>query len=166
MSSDDVVITVHDGISGSPAMELGIVEQLGIQFQQQISTLFDLAGDRSPAQGTVNNSGHPVPVYYVGGRTSGQLSMQRVIGINIDNVKEFYRRFGDVCRPVDLNFTLDTSCDGLPGTGTAAAGVPNPDAPQYSAKACVLTSMSMQVESQTVVIREQLQCTFANLLYE
>jgi len=163
MSSDDVVITVHDGISGSPAMELGIVEQLGIQFQQQISTLFDLAGDRSPVQGLSKKSGRPVPVYYVGGRTSGQLSMQRVIGINVDKVKEFYRRFGNVCQPVDLDFTLDTSCAGATGTASSRS---RSRKPKYTAKACVLTSMSMQVESQTVVIREQLQCTFANLLYE
>ena len=145
-ASDTAVLSV----AGDAATKLGIVSNFQASFAQAISRIYSVAATDGTDAGTV-------PVFYVGGRTQGQLSLGRVVGPQGSALCAFYRKMGNVCSPEDLTFTLSA------GSGTAGSTKCDPAKVDYTAEACVLTNVGIQVGSQDMIVNENLTMMFANL---
>ncbi len=104
---------------------------------QQITRLYEI--------GTRN-------VFYVGGRTQGQLTLARVVGPR-SLLSAFYQTYGDVCNALTntMTFSMANRCNATNGT--------------YTAKFCVLQSIGVNVGAGDMVIGEQSSCIFSSLEY-
>lgn len=137
------------GIGGQFAGDFGLLaQQLGVNYQQQITRLYEIG---SPA------------IYYVGGRTAGDFSMNRVVGPR-SLQKVFYQKFGDVCNAAqnDLNFSATIGCGTSANIGDAAA-IQGQAA--FRAHFCVITSLGLRVNAQDSIISEQTNMMFSSLDY-
>lgn len=120
-----------------------LTQQLSAQYSQMITKIYEL--------GTRN-------CYYIGGRSTGSLSMARIIGPRPIQV-EFYRKFGDVCDAATntIDISVRTGCP-TADNGLAVA-VPS----VYTCRFCVIMSLGLSVAAQDVVINEQLQLMVGSL---
>lgn len=141
-ASDTAILSV-----GGQTVTLGIVSSLQISFAQAISRIYSI--------GKVPNSGNKVPVFYVGGRTQGQVTMARVVGPQSAGVCNFYKTMGNVCDPKDLTFKLETGCKGGSGGGKKKV--------QYKVEDAVMTNIGLSVGSQDMIVNENMTMMFANL---
>ena len=114
-----------------------LVQNLSFQYSQQVTRLYEI--------GTRN-------VFYVGGRTAGQLTLSRVVGPR-SLLSAFYQTYGDVCNALTntMTFSMANRCD-------------NTNA-QFIAKFCVLTSIGINVGAGDMVIGEQSSAMFSSLEY-
>ena len=110
-----------------------LVQNVQFQYTQQITMLYEL--------GSAN-------VYYVGGRAQGSATLARVIG-PAPLGAQFIRQFNNLCSPQDINFNASAGCNG--------GGV------NYTLEDAVLTTVSVSMQAQDVVINEQLQFIFVDL---
>jgi len=115
---------------------------MSANYTQQVTRLFEV--------GSPN-------IYYVGGRTSGQASIARVVGPR-KIAREFYLTYGDICRARTntLHFSVSTGCDG-DATGVARAS--------YTAHFVVITTIGISVAAADMLINEQLAMMFSSFLY-
>ena len=140
-ASDKAVLSI-----AGQTVTLGIVSNLQISFAQAISRIYSIA--------KVPSSGNNVPVFYVGGRTQGQVSMARVVGPQAEGVCEFYNKMGNVCDPQDMTFKLEAGCD--PSSG----GTKNV---RYKVQDAVMTNVGLSVGSQDMIVNENMTMMFANM---
>jgi len=147
---------------------LGIVQNVQIQFSQQIARIYDVSNGGTN-QGL---AGGLVPVFYVGGRTQGQGTIARVLGPQSGALCDFYAEMGNVCSPQDLTFTFRGGC-GPSGQGanpTAqlpfnnAVGSDHFNKVAYTIEAAVMTNLGIQVGSQDMIVNENISLMFANLV--
>ncbi len=110
-----------------------LVQNVQFQYTQQVTMLYEI--------GSAN-------VYYVGGRAQGSATLARVIG-PAPLGAQFIKNFNNLCSPQDISFNASSGCKG---------GGPN-----YTLQDAVLTTISVSVTSQEVVINEQLQFIFIDL---
>lgn len=110
-----------------------LVQNVQFQYTQQITMLYEI--------GSAN-------VYYVGGRAQGSATLARVIG-PAPLGAQFLKQFNDLCEPQDINFDASAGCSN--------GGV------NYTLEDAVLTTVSVSVQAQDVVINEQLQFIFVDL---
>lgn len=141
-AADQARVTFPALINAAGADAGLLVQNMTANYTQQISRLFEVG---SPA------------VYYVGGRTAGQASIQRIIGPR-KIAKEFYSTYGDICRARTntLHFSVSTGCDGTT-TGFARAS--------YTAHFVVITTVGVSLGAADMLINEQLQMMFSSFLY-
>lgn len=129
---------------------LGIVQNAQFQYGQSVNRIYSLS-----------KSGNSVPVYYVGGRAQGTLSIARVIGPKSEVLKDLYQAIGDICKAGEnelvVTFTDGSSC--LAGS-TTGPGLPI----RYTLKGCVLTNVGVSVGAQDMIINENMQIMFATAL--
>lgn len=148
--SDRTVMTLTG--EGAMAVPLGIVAQANVQFGQQVARIYDIANGGAFA----NNGGAAlngkVPVFYVGGRTQGQASLQRVLGPQSGPLCEFYQKLGNICAPVDLAFAFSGGCDVATGDQTT-----------YTLQDSLLTNVSIGTQSQDMIVNETIAIMFANM---
>jgi hypothetical protein len=118
-----------------------LMQSLQTTYSQQITRLFEL--------GSPN-------VYYVGGRTSGTASVQRVMGPKKLSAS-FYSTYGDVCRARQntLHFSLVAGCDSA-NSGQRAS---------YTCHFVVITTVAVGVTAGDMMINESLQMMFSSFLY-
>jgi hypothetical protein len=139
---------------------LGIVQNVQLQFAQQIARIYDVGNQ---------GGGGNVPVFYVGGRTQGQATIARVLGPQSGALCDFYAVIGNVCTPQDLQFTFAGGCLGEAGGTTSftainsATGNSTFNSMTYSAIACVMTNLGVTVASQDMIVNENISLMFANL---
>ena len=116
-----------------------IVQNLGLDYTQQITRIFELGSPR---------------VYYIHGRSQGNIQLQRVVGPR-SIAEEFYRTYGDVCNVKKniLQFDIKTGCVEEDVFGHSA----------FVAKGVVITTIGIRVASQDVVINEATQMIFSAL---
>jgi hypothetical protein len=139
---------------------LGIVQNVQLQFAQQIARIYDVGNQ---------GGGGNVPVFYVGGRTQGQATIARVLGPQSGALCDFYAVIGNVCTPQDLQFTFAGGCIGEAGGTTSftaiasATGSSTFNRVTYSAIACVMTNLGVTVASQDMIVNENVSLMFANL---
>jgi hypothetical protein len=163
--------TVHSGsfpsdqaaltLAGTP-IPLGIVQSAQVQFAQAVSRIYDVGNGGLAFAGSGK-----VPVYYVGGRTQGQGQFSRVMGPQSGAICEFYSVMGNVCSPQDLTLTFQAGC----GTNGAARLVSNSDAfgnqgvarVAYTLNSVVMTSMGIRVDSQSMIVNDDVSIIFANM---
>lgn len=128
---------------------LGIVQNMQIQFAQQVARIYDVTNGGGSGVAVKNGAA----VFYVGGRTNGQVTIARVLGPSgkQKNVGDFYSKFGDICNPTDLSFSFVAGCGEKAVTTT------------YSVQAAVLTNIGITVAAQDMIINENLTMMFANL---
>ena len=162
--------TVHAGsfpsdqaamsLAGTP-LTLGIIQSAQVGFSQAVSRLYDVSNG-----GFSGGSGGLVPVYYVGGRTQGQGNISRVMGPQSGALCEFYRVMGNVCSPQDLTFTFRAGC-GQAGPsnipGSSAVGSRGLSSVSYTLEAVVMNNVGVSVESQSMVVNDNISMIFANM---
>ena len=116
-----------------------LVQSLQFQYSQQITRLYDVT---SPA------------IYYVGGRTSGRLSINRVIG-PAASVTAFYQQYGNVCNAAQNLISLifvQTDC---------STGANNPAT--YDMYNCAIEQVSVGVQAEAMIVTESTTMIFSSL---
>jgi len=158
-------------IAGNSAIALGIVQNVNVTFAQNISRIYDVSNGGASAVGGI------VPVFYVGGRTQGSATIGRVIGPKSGDICLFYQVMGNVCAPQDIVFTFSGGCGYPQASSTSAAGtVPTQVAAfgtgtsetgfnsvSYSLEGCVATQIGVQVNSNDMIVNENVQLMFVNM---
>lgn len=119
---------------------LSLVQQLSINYTQPVNTLFEIGS---------NNR------YYVVGRTTGQMQMGRIIGPTVVSTA-LLQRLGNVCSAGNRDLTMTLGNSACTGTGTGKSVT-------LMAKACVATMIGYSMQSQDMLINEQLQIIFGEL---
>ena len=123
-------------IAGRP-VDGFLVQNVQFSYSQQVTMLYEIGSSN---------------VYYVGGRAQGTATLSRIAG-PAQFGADFIRLYNDVCSPEDISFA------GRSG----ACGNSNVGAVRYNLVDAVLTTVSVSVTAQDVVINEQLQFIFADL---
>jgi hypothetical protein len=114
-----------------------LVQNVQFSYSQQVTMLYEIGSSN---------------VYYVGGRAQGTATLSRVAG-PAQFGADFIRLYNDICNPEDISFA---------GRG-GSCGNANVGAVRYNLIDAVLTTVSVSVTAQDVVINEQLQFIFADL---
>lgn len=119
-----------------------VVQGLNVNYQQPVQPLFEIGS---------NNR------YYVVGRTSGQLGVDKVFGPG-DLLNSILAALGNPCTPGNKSLTLElgnANCSPLnAGLGAAVALI---------AEACVATGVSYQTTAERLLVSEQIQVVFGQL---
>jgi hypothetical protein len=121
-----------------------VIQNVQFSFSQQITMLYEI--------GSGNNF-----VYYVGGRAQGTASIARVVG-PASAQAAFIRTYGDLCTPRRITFDSSSGCP--------SGSPPINGALRYSLISSVLTTIAVSVNSNDIVINEQLQFMFIDLDYQ
>lgn len=154
--SDQAVMT----LAGN-TIPLGIVQSMQVTFAQAISRIYDVGNGGQTGQ---------VPVFYVGGRTTGSGVFNRVLGPASGSLCNFYRQMGDVCNPQDLVFRFAAGC-GTNGTQSFNEQVVRPlratpqgvTTAEYQLESVVLTQVGIRTDSQSMIVQDDAQFIFANM---
>lgn len=155
-ASDTASISFGRAGAGVQPLSGVLVQSLQVQYSQQVSRLYDLSGNGARA---------PVNVYYVGGRTTGNASMARVVGPDA-TIKEVYSRFGNICnvKNNDLNLTMSQADCSSDPRGTFVGPVQNGSL-RYALTGVLMTALTLGVQSQDMIINESTQLMFAGMDY-
>lgn len=152
-ASDLATITFPNvtGLGGTFAADFGLlIQRMQTVYQQQVTRLYEV--------------GRPA-IYYVGGRTNGDITIDRVVGPR--TIQEvFYRKFGDVCQALTntLDFEIATGC-GEFGTIDGGAEGFNEGYASYASFFCVITSIGLGVQAADMLINENLRIMFSSFQY-
>jgi hypothetical protein len=152
-AADQATITfpaIINAVGRAIGADVGLLlQRMAMTYSQEVARLYEV--------------GRPV-IYYIGGRTSGAIGMDRVIGPR-SIAQEFYRTYGDICRARSnsLQFEVTQGC-GESGTPSAVTGT-NQGYVSYQCHFCVITTISANIRSQDMIINEGLQLMFSSLLY-
>lgn len=131
-----------------------LVQQFQASYSQSITRLYEVGANDQGRLGQASN------IYYVGGRTQGNLNLARVVGPS-NTIKEMYSVFGDVCTPESFSISLqETDClgEGTPGADTAQL--------TYTFKNAVIQQVGLSVAAQDMIINESSQMMFSSLEVE
>lgn len=141
-AADDAVLSFAGVGSSTFSLAGGVgllTQQLSVSYSQAVTRLYELGTAAS---------------YLVAGRTSGQISMTRIIGPRPIQAA-FYRKFGNVCnaRSNTIELAARMGCDG------------DDEGALYSLTmtGCVITNISISVSAQDMLINESLQMLFISL---
>lgn len=130
-----------------------LIQNMQFNFQQSVQMLYEL-GANGPAQNTQNSTN----VYYVAGHAQGTASIQRIVCPG-KLLISFFQKYGNVCTPGDCSFGgAQAKCENAPAN---TAGSVN-----YILKNCILTTLGGSVNSNDVVMSEQLGLMFTDLQYD
>jgi hypothetical protein len=116
-----------------------LVQQVQMSYAQTITRLYEVGGKN---------------IYYVGGRTQGQMNVNRVIG-PVGTVCAFYEKFGDVCQAVGNILTINLGGDAAAGCSSAEGA--------YTMKHIVITQVGIAVAAQDMIINENTTMMFSSL---
>jgi hypothetical protein len=91
-------------------------------------------------------------VYYIGGRTQGQISLARVIGPSV-LLQAFYATYGDVCQAAmnNIAFNLVSRCAS--------------NSPTFLCKYVVITNVGFGVSAGDMVVNESSSAIFSAMEY-
>jgi len=138
------------GMTTDNGEALGLVTNCNIQFSQQVNRIFDM--------NTKNAVNGQSPMYYIGGRAQGQLTIGRVLGPQ-GSPCTFYKDFGDVCA-IQKSMGL-TFFGGKPGAGGDATCGTDPI--EFTIKQPLLTNIGITQNSNDNVVNENVTLMFADL---
>lgn len=151
-AADQGFVTFPRLLDGANAVgaDVGLlIQRLAMSYQQQVTRLYEV--------------GRPA-IYYIGGRTTGNAGIDRVVGPrSIANA--FYQTYGDICqaRSNSLDFTITNGCGetGTPQSGTNfGLGFVS-----YVAHFVIITTVGVNVAAADMIINESVQMMFSSLLY-
>ena len=132
----------------SPAKLGALVQGINFTYSQNVMRLYEINWQK---QDYAN-------VYYVAGRSQGQLGMNRIVGPNAA-ITALYSKYGDVCQASQNPLTLDLSA------GNCAVGRAVANSLSYTLKFCVLTQVGLAVQAQDMLINENSALMFSGLDY-
>ena len=142
---------------GNFTAEIGLlIQNMNMAYQQQVTRLYEVG---TPA------------MYYVAGRTAGNGTIGRVFGPKAVQTA-FYQKYGDVCQAASnsLRFTATSGCGGNRAIGQVVNGVVGENLQSgvvsFTAYFVVLTQLGLQVNSEQVVVAENLSYMFSSLDYD
>lgn len=144
------------GLDGQFTGEIGLlIQSLSVSYRQQITRLFEIG---TPAQ------------YYVAGRTSGDGSLNRVVGPRVLQ-QSFYKKYGDVCQAAtnDFRISAGTGCgpaNVLTQNAGGAVGQVTGGRASFMAYFVVLVQWQLALSAEQMVIGENLAYMFSSLDYE
>ena len=156
MAADSVKLTFSGGptgaftgpgteaSSGTGLFEKGMLgQQLQMQYQQQVTRIYEIGTNLT---------------YFVVGRTSGQVSLGRIIGPTAI-AGAFYARYGDACNAAKntLTFTAGAGCNS--GATTRAVG----STAEYTVLHVLINSIGISVNASDMMINEQVAMMFNSL---
>lgn len=147
------------GLVSAEAQALGIITQVNIQYQQSISRIFDL--NRS------NKNADKAPMYYIGGRAQGTLTIGRLLGPKTDC--EFYKLYGDVCTiqpQINMEFAGGNPGAANQNPNDVLKGCGDNNTKKYSIKQPVLTGIGISQNAQDFMINENITMMFADMTCE
>ena len=145
-AADDAFITfpgLEDALGAAVGADIGLlIQRMSMTYQQQVTRLYEVGR---------------AAIYYVGGRTNGDLGVDRVIGPR-SIAENFYLTYGVMCRARrhTLNFSLQSGC-GFNEAGTRAAI-------DYTCHFCVITTVGVNVAAADMIINESIRIMFSTLL--
>jgi len=118
-----------------------VVQQVGMQYQQQLSQIFEIGS---------NN------VYYVGGRANGTMNIARIAGPEqVPGI--LITAYNDICEPGSMNLSRGSSqC--IPGGFVGPQQERN-----YALDGVIMTSLGINTQAQEVVVNEQMAFQFIDL---
>lgn len=149
------------GISGELGKTLGIVTNVQIQFQQQVSRIFDLNRANAPTGGEEAGI-----MYFVGGRASGNMTIGRIIGPSGEDkaaaeVCNFYQTYGNIC-DIASNISITFAGQGVSATNSGECN--NSQETTFLIESPMITNMGISQNSQDTMVTENLQFQFADLV--
>jgi hypothetical protein len=137
-AADRGLITPDSGLTGI------LMQNLQLTYAQNVTRIYE-----------IGNAGEIPHVYYIGGRSQGNMSVAHIVGPAVV-LSAFYNKFANVCNALtnDIQIQLTkAACN--PGGGSVTI--------TYKAKFCVLIQIGMSVGAQDLVINESSQLMFSNL---
>ena len=139
-AADQAKVTFPALIGNNGANAGLLMQGMRASYSQQITRLYEV--------GSPN-------FYYVGGRTAGQASMDRVIGPRKIQ-QAFYLTYGDICNALtnSLHFSVDTGCAASEGSRAA-----------FTCHFVVVQTISIGFNAQDMLIHENLGMIFSSFLY-
>lgn len=124
-----------------------LVQGLNFTYAQNITRLYEIGSGDDPQN-----------IYYVVGRTQGQMQVNRVVGPN-KTITKMYEVFGDACRACDNPMTLSLGA-------TEADNCCPVNEMKYFLKGCALQQVGISLQAQDMLINEQCQVIFSSMDYE
>lgn len=126
------------GMEGEGAL---LIQNVKIQYNQRITTVYDLADNTQ--------------VYYVAGKAEGVLQLGKLVG-SAGIIKEFYIKYGDVCLPSE-NVTLTALAGCTAGTsGGVTTGT-------ITIRSPIITDFGLSMTIEDGMVSEQVALRFASL---
>lgn len=130
-----------DGLGASESGGVGLVTQnANVGYSQSFTEFYEL--------GTSSK-------YYVAGRTSGQIGVQRILGPRAVSVA-FYRKYGNLCNMAANNLSLRASTACNPGGANASQL-------NFLMRTVFINALQFNAASQNNVLNEGLQGVFSSL---
>lgn len=141
-SAKDVTLNVKD-------LDVALIQSLQGQHAQNLTRLYEIGKDNQKSR-----------MYYVAGRSQGQLGLARVLG-PASGLGAFYERYGDVCQASKNTMTLhlnQVNCDANAGGQGGRSS--------YTCKFCVVTQIGFAVAAQDMIVNENMAIIFAGMEYD
>lgn len=130
---------VIQGTDGSAAGLSALAQRLQLSYQQQVSRIYEL--------GSPN-------IYYVGGRTQGNMSLSRIIGPQL-TISALYAAYGDICKANKaISFVVSNPNCLVNESGQTVT---------FSALNCVITGVAVGVQSNDMMITDDTTMMFSSL---
>jgi hypothetical protein len=173
LSSDSMFMSWPDLTEVGGGLGL-LIQQVGLSYAQNIRRVFEIGpgvipsagGGIGNAEGSAAFCDEPglgaiqqalcatraQPTYYIISRPEGQLQMGRFVGPNVLTAC-FYRKYGNACGPNVITLSGKAGCS------------PNDTVPKMTwiLSGVTLSSISMNVTGQEMVIQENLSLIYSNL---
>mgnify|MGYP003640476220 CR=1 FL=1 len=141
------------GLTGGGGLPLGVVTNVSINFNQQISRMFDL--NTEGRTGAANAAGvKKANMYYIGGRAEGQATFGRLIGPGPSGCS-FYTGYGDICA-IGTNSLVLT----FKGSGNMDC---SGQSSKYTLTGPILVGVGITQNAQDTMINENAQFMFADM---
>jgi hypothetical protein len=131
------------GGDGAPFPFGAVVQQMQFRYAQTITRLYEVGGKN---------------VYLVGGRTQGDMTVQRVIGPKASMCR-MWEKYGNVCNARKNTITLDLADEDCSAEGAAGSA----HGASYTMKNSVVTQVGAAVAAQDMVINETTTVMFTSL---
>lgn len=127
-----------DGLSAETGM---LVQQLSVQYQQQVTRLYEVGSNA---------------VYLVGGRTAGQGTLNRVLGPK-KLAKAFYLTYGDICNAAKnmLQFEAAAGCNQTFDANVA-----------LHCRFVVINQIGFSLNAGDMMINESMGLMFSSMTYQ
>jgi hypothetical protein len=132
--------TLNFPVLGASGKSSGLlIQNIQINYQQQVSFVYDLAKSDD--------------VYYIAGRASGTLAIGKIVGSK-GVLKTFYQQYGNVCDVKGKNITL---------SGMAGCQAADVESGTITIREPVIASFGLTMNVDTAIIGENCQMIFATL---
>lgn len=128
------------GMTGTGGL---MIQNVKIQYNQKITTVYDLADNTQ--------------CYYVAGKAEGVLQLGKLVG-SAGIIAEFYTKYGDVCNPGE-NITISA----IAGCGLRGQAGPPAPGSTITISSPIVTDFGLSMTIEDGMVSEQVAMRFASL---